>query len=531
MVRPLVQLWFAFLALPLAFAIGGCAALLPAPEPGRFPVESIEVPGDAATYETSPRPNPPSAAAEAEALRRDIARALTTRGEVAELDGALSATASWGLREVHESRSVDLIGAEAASRHYGFGGVVMVFMAFDTRSDETWRQQLERAPSNLPINRYGIRVSPSGQSAAIVLGSVEVSYAPIARVFEPGASVRLEGEVAPRFSFAHLYLTRPDGKVDEQRVATRKFDAKFTLDAKGKYRLEVMGDGPSGPVVVSNLPLYVGVPEPDAVGISGKVVEPPEAEVRMLELLNAARTAAKLPPVSPDVELRAVALAHSRDMVEHRFFGHVSPTTGAPEDRVRGAALIFSIVGENVAAASTPEVAHEGLMSSPGHRANMLRPEFTHVGIGADKNENGLVVTLVFGRRPRSDALPTSAEQVAKEVVALRAGKGLIAPSSADSVYGAGAQAGADALVDGARPSDIGGAVQSALQREVNRQRTSRAGGCIASIDLLELAQLKEIPSLVSPQLRRFGVGAKVKRDDKGARLATVFMLEGVPCQ
>jgi hypothetical protein len=251
----------------------------------------------------------------------------------------------------------------------------------------------------------------------------------------------------------------------------------------------------------------------------------------MLELLNAARAAAKLAPVVPDAELRAVALAHSRDMVDHHFFGHVSPSTGAPEDRVRAAALLFSIVGENVAAAATPEVAHEGLMSSPGHRANMLRAEFTHVGIGASKNENGLVVTLLFGRRPSVDVLPTSATQVALEIVALRAAKGLTGPTSADSVYGAGAQAGAEALAAGAAPADIGGAVQSGLQREVNRQRTSRPGGCIASLDLLELAQLKEIPALLAPELRRFGVGAKLRRDDKGARLSTVFMLEGVPCK
>jgi uncharacterized protein YkwD len=360
---------------------------------------------------------------------------------------------------------------------------------------------------------------------------VEVSYEPIARVFEPGAEVSLKGEVAPRFAFSHVYLTKPDGKVEEQRMPSRALDATFKLDTVGKYRLEVMGDGPSGPVVVSNVPLYVGIPEPAAAGIAGTVVEPAQAEERMLALLNQARAAAKLGPVTPDPELRVMALAHSVDMVEHHFFGHVSPTTGGPEDRARAAGFLVSLVGENVAAAATPEVAHEGLMSSPGHRANMLRAEFTHVGIGATKNDNGLVVTMVFGRRPSPDAMPTSSAQVARAIVALRAGKGLLTPSSADEVYSAGAQAGADALANGDSPSDIGSAVQSALQHAVNRLHTGRPGGCIASVDLLELSQLNGIPSLGLPGLKRFGVGTRVRRDDKGARLSTVFMFEGVPCQ
>lgn len=514
----------------MAVSCWGCVAFQAPTEPGRFPVESIEVPENVPQYATAPQPDADPGGAGAK-LRADIAAALAARGEKAEADGALGATASWGLREAHEGRAVDLIGVEAASRHFGFGGVLMVFMVFDTRSDETWRQQLERAPRNLPINRYGVRMSPSGQSAAVVFGSVELSYQAIPRVFEPGQSVTLKGQVAPRFAFSRVYLTKPDGKVEERRMPARAIDASFKLDAVGKYRLEVMGDGQSGPVVVSNLPLYVGIAEPAAAGISGSVVEPAQAEERMLALLNQARAAAKLSPVLPDAELRAMALAHSVDMVEHHFFGHVSPTTGAPEDRARSAGLLVSIVGENVAAAATPEVAHEGLMSSPGHRANMLRAEFTHVGIGASKNENGLVVTLVFGRRPSAEAMPTSAEQVARAIVELRTAKGLAEPKAADSVYGAGAQAGAEALANGAAPADIGSAVQEGLQREVNRQRTRRAGGCIASVDLLELRQLSEIPSLTAPELRRFGVGARVRTDAKGSRLSTVFMLEGVPCK
>jgi hypothetical protein len=47
----------------------------------------------------------------------------------------------------------------------------------------------------------------------------------------------------------------------------------------------------------------------------------------------------------------------------------------------------------------------------------------------------------------------------------------------------------------------------------------------------LELRQLNDIPSLSAPELRRFGVGARLRTDAKGTRLSTVLMLEGVACQ
>ena len=90
--------------------------------------------------------------------------------------------------------------------------------------------------------------------------------------------------------------------------------------------------------------------------------------------------------------------------------------------------------------AATPEVVHEGLMSSPGHRANMLRAEFTHVGIAAGKNKIGLVVTMAFGRRPNLNAIPATLAEVEAAVRQLRSSKGLTAVAI-DPVYRAGTRA------------------------------------------------------------------------------------------
>ena len=517
---------FGLVLFALVFG-GGCGG---SALPGRFPAESIPVPDGVDHYATTVQPDGAIGGQGVEKLASEIAAALAKRGERAEADGALAATASFALREVNEGHTLDLAALDAASRRYGFSGILISTSAFGVGQD-LWRDQLEQTARNVPITRYGVSVSPSGRSAAVVYGAVEIDYEPISRRFDPGQSVTLKGRVGARFSSCHVYLTKPDGKVDEKKVADRAFEVSFPLPEAGLYQLEVMGDSPAtGPVVVSNVPLYVGIAEPAAGGNAGTAVTPVQAEARMLVLLNEARRTAGLNPVVADDELREVALAHSEDMVAHNFFSHVSPSTGTPDDRVLRSGALVSAAGENIAAAPTPETAHDGLMNSPGHRANMLRPDFTHVGIGAEESPSGITVTLVFGRRPPAASVPTSAAQVEAAIVALRAGKNVPAVKL-DGIYRVSAQAGADVYANGGDAEDIGKAIESALSREVNRLRASRPAACTLSIELLELSQLEQINALSLPSLSSMGVGARIHRDGKGTRLSTVFVLHGVPCK
>nr|HPK00770.1 CAP domain-containing protein [Candidatus Hydrogenedentota bacterium] len=84
--------------------------------------------------------------------------------------------------------------------------------------------------------------------------------------------------------------------------------------------------------------------------------------------------------------LRKVARAHSQDMVDRDFFSHTSPDGGSLGDRLAGARVSYVRAGENIAwnrgYANPVTVAVEGWMASPGHRANILRPEFALTGIG-----------------------------------------------------------------------------------------------------------------------------------------------------
>lgn len=123
----------------------------------------------------------------------------------------------------------------------------------------------------------------------------------------------------------------------------------------------------------------------------------PDLEVQMLDLINEERRKVGLSELIVDDELREVARAHSADMFEEGYFSHISPDGNTPFDRIRAAGIPFLVAGENLAIAQTVQLAHQGLMNSPGHRANILRPAFGRVGIAIlDGGVYGLMVTQKF---------------------------------------------------------------------------------------------------------------------------------------
>lgn len=123
----------------------------------------------------------------------------------------------------------------------------------------------------------------------------------------------------------------------------------------------------------------------------------PGLESEMIKLVNQERAKADLPPLKHDKELTPVARRHSADMFSRSYFSHLSPEGTTPFDRIRQADITFITAGENLAIAQTLPLAHQGLMNSPGHRANILRPAFGRIGIGIlDGGVHGLMVTQLF---------------------------------------------------------------------------------------------------------------------------------------
>ncbi|MFZ5632641.1 MAG: CAP domain-containing protein [Bacillota bacterium] len=105
-------------------------------------------------------------------------------------------------------------------------------------------------------------------------------------------------------------------------------------------------------------------------------------EQKMLDLVNAARAEAGLRPLQADMALVKLARLKAQDMIKNNYFSHTSPTYGSPFDMMKGAGVTYRYAGENLAGAPAVDIAHTNLMKSPGHRANILKPNFTKSGIG-----------------------------------------------------------------------------------------------------------------------------------------------------
>ncbi len=132
----------------------------------------------------------------------------------------------------------------------------------------------------------------------------------------------------------------------------------------------------------------------------------PEAERGTLERvivdeINAVRAEHGLRALTPNVELRAVARGHSETMAEGDFMAHESPDGSMPADRIRAAGIGFRLSGENVARSRRALGAIHGVveewMESPGHRHNILTPDFRETAVGVAIADDGtLYITQLF---------------------------------------------------------------------------------------------------------------------------------------
>jgi uncharacterized protein YkwD len=379
------------------------AAISPPPLPLSWP-SGVE------TYSTEARPNAPlrlGLSAPALLVKRKLLETISgERHNNPQWDDRLAALLDWIAPHGVQSLRWDTV--DALSRRFGHVGpapsLMLAQSGYETEDGAARlvRKLIDSIPNNVPCSRYAIVEKPAAGGLpvlAMAVAPLEVALRPIPRHLSRGEALHIAGHVAERFERVHVAITLPAGSVQSFDRSTRTFEADVLLVHPGVYRVEVLGDGAMGPMVVANFPVYV-----DAREDSGRASEPalsaspappaPEAvdrpltahqmESRLLVLLNEARQKAHAPPIRENDELAAVARGHSKDMADHHFVGHVSPATGTPSDRARHAGVSgLRELGENVVVAATPESAHDSLMDSPAHRANMLRSEFNEVGIGA----------------------------------------------------------------------------------------------------------------------------------------------------
>src|SRR5204863_8692363 len=157
-------------------------------------------------------------------------------------------------------------------------------------------------------------------------------------------------------------------------------------------------------------------------GCDNSDVSPSDADVDLLNsailcLVNGERADAGLPALAESPQLDQAATGMAERMVSEHFFSHETPDGKNIVDRIEPTGYIPDssdwVVGENLAwgsgALSTPQAIVNGWMNSPGHKANILAPDYKDVGLAAcmgsptTSTSGGTVYVNNFGAKEGAD--------------------------------------------------------------------------------------------------------------------------------
>jgi uncharacterized protein YkwD len=254
------------------------------------------------------------------------------------------------------------------------------------------------APATSAPRRCGTATGAAADGArTLVVVAVDAlaDLAPLPTRARPGEWLTVEARLRVPAAGGEVILLGPSGL--PRRVPTSfrgsTLRARFAPDRPGKFELQVVADVAGGPRPVLEAILFAGV-EPTAQSGGSRAPGEEAADDRLddgdslARMMTAARASVGLPPLVRDARLDAVARAHAAQMASAHVLAHDLGGGDAP-DRLRAASIERTLVGENVAHASSVRLAHRSLWMSPSHRSNLLRREFDRVGLGVARDEHG----------------------------------------------------------------------------------------------------------------------------------------------
>ena len=162
--------------------------------------------------------------------------------------------------------------------------------------------------------------------------------------------------------------------------------------AKGYYPATPATPTPATPTPATPTPATPTPATPDK-SVTGLTAD----EQEMLNLVNSERSKNGLSALTANLELTKVARVKSQDLVNNNYFAHNSPTYGTPFEMMKSFGITYKSAGENLAANSTVQAAHNALMNSSGHRANILSQNYNQIGIGiVSSPKYGKMFTQMF---------------------------------------------------------------------------------------------------------------------------------------
>ena len=124
-------------------------------------------------------------------------------------------------------------------------------------------------------------------------------------------------------------------------------------------------------------------------------------ENQVAAMINNVRVENGLNAIAADGSLNAVAEIRSQDLLNRNYFSHYTPEGTNVFDVMRSSGVSFRYSGENLAqsapaSAGTVEGFLNAWMNSPTHRDNILRAQYTKIGVSMAEIDSRRVVTTVF---------------------------------------------------------------------------------------------------------------------------------------
>lgn len=270
------------------------------------------------------------------------------------------------------------------------------FMVIPSSSqpDDKWSASFKDDAVKRGFTHYGqgSAVGAGKRYACLIFTKREIVMDDFPLQVKPGEVVTLSGRALEGIRPSEIFLLPPSGAMTETAVEVKEGEQTFTAslripNEKGSMILEVVVEDEWGPRPAILTHIFAGIPPPSSprpakLHTSILPTSVREAEEEALRLINRDRRAYGLPSLKEMIDLSRMARGHSEKMRDIGRLAHIIPGEGGPEERARASRIPYVRISENVALGQSLESAQESLMMSPGHRANILDPEFTHAGTG-----------------------------------------------------------------------------------------------------------------------------------------------------
>ncbi len=167
-----------------------------------------------------------------------------------------------------------------------------------------------------------------------------------------------------------------------EKGGKRVFETEVQMTESGEQELMIYAGNKNGYVKKAHKTVPFIVKKEKMLEEDVKLkIESLEKEV--FALVNKERAKEGLSELEWSDELARAAKGHSIDMAENHYFSHTSLDGREFDERIENEGMSMGFGGENIAAGSkTAKDVMEQWMNSPGHRANILQPEFEKIGVG-----------------------------------------------------------------------------------------------------------------------------------------------------